>query len=248
MADNYRSFPLGQVVEFGLRDQLLPKGLFIEDSKWVGEDYVGGELGRALARGEVDHLIKAVAMAPLLDVSPIAGFPEQLREAVDSFRQRGYRPRVLLLPVEWRLQRVLGLLDPWREATPPSEWNIPPDASHWYLGELEETAVFQWPSLPRDTAYLLDPGTFGKLMQGSVDETGELLLVEVTPFDEREAAALAEQEPTLLRAEGAGDSAARSLRIREHVRVRVRERLTLEISDPAAAGRIRIPKELIEGD
>jgi hypothetical protein len=228
---------------FGL-DRLLPKGLFLQESGLVGGDSSGAEFGRGMARGEMGRLIEALSRSDSLPVeaTPESTFRSLVRESLE-FLAPDYRPQVVLVPVNWKL-RVDWEPNPFApRPIPPSDWRIPEEAGHSYLGSVDDALVFEWPGVPDDRLYVVDLGSFAIWRQWPASPNGDQLLVEVSAYTPETALELAEKSPDIF---GDLGTEQRLNRILEHVLLHIRTRFAVEIADAAAGRYVLIPPKYLE--
>jgi hypothetical protein len=89
---------------------------------------------------------------------------------------------------------------------------------------------------------VLDIARFGRWHQGSADDEGHELSIELTFYDHDTAISLAEEDLDLLADADHATVAERAIRIRGQGRLRATEAWTIEIEDASAARRINQPR------
>jgi hypothetical protein len=167
--------------EFGFNPQLIPKGLFVSPSNWVGLDQNGQGVGRSLATSEVSEVVRLLADEGV-EVAAVGSAVERLHRAIDELTEAGYRPSIVLMHFDWRLARELGL-DPWEpdslvddaiarhvkgsiDGVPVVEWFDVAD-HHFYVVDLERFCHLEEarspnadePELPTTTVEFVDEAT-----------------------------------------------------------------------------------------
>jgi hypothetical protein len=185
----------------------------------------------------MDRLIVELAKEASASVPPRGqtSFVADFESALASFRDAGYDPWLLLIPVSWRLGDAIGLPPVGRSERGDAEGLVlPSGAGHWYAGRTKGLSVIEWPSVPKDRIYLADLAAFGDWHQLP---DAEWLDVEVSAYDADQALALARR---------ADDDAveARAREFQENVRLQVRERFLVMRRDPEAVLWIEIPEDL----
>jgi hypothetical protein len=219
-------------------DPSLPKRLFLEDSGFDGLDEVARGLGRELAQLEMNRLMLELAQdASSIQSTGQASFGDELESALGSFREGGYAPAVLLIPVSWRLTNAIGLAGFGGSGKDdPGGLVLPSGARHWYAGSTRGLWVVGWPSVPQDRMYLADLAAFGDWHQLP---SREWLDVEVTSYNSDDALVLAQEQTA-----DPVEARTRARELQESVRLSLRERFLLVRRDPRAVGWIEVPEDL----
>jgi hypothetical protein len=228
---------------FGM-DRLLPKDLFVDESRVVGGEMVAADLGRALAHGEMDRLCAELADSTELEVGGET-FAGRVRNGIDGQSEAGYSVQLVLTPVSWRIHRDMGLPERFAPRPElPASLELPSESLHWYAGTLDGAVVIDWPAVPNDRIYFVDLNAFGLWRQYPASTEGEEVLVEIRTYDETSALELAQRDPNLLRTPERESVEARATELRKHVLLHVRTRFILERKDPVAARFLGIPQDL----
>ena len=237
--------PDGEEGWFGM-DRLLPKDLFVDESRVVGGDMVAADLGRALAHGEMDRLCTEIAEAVEIEgEGETRTFAESVRSCIARQEEASYSVRLILTPVSWRIHRDMGLPERFApRPNLPTGLDLPSESLHWYAGVLEEAAVIDWPAVPNDRIYFADLEAFGLWRQYPVSPEGEEVLVEIRTYDQAGAVELAQRDQELFRTPERESVEARAAEIRKHVLLHVRTRFVLEKKDTMAVRFLRIPEDL----
>lgn len=214
-----------------LVDRWLPRSMFFERTPWADLESFAHEMGRVTADEEMRALVRALRAAQDL------GTQQVWSEAVVSsgfvaMRERGHEPTLILMPVNWRLEREIlgergnqvrnevGEVDYYSAA-----------AMRWVRGRFGQVPVVAWPEVPRDRIYLVDIANFAHFREWTND--GGPLQVRITDYSQEEALRLAHDVPDLFRSEGSTES--RAEKIRENVLLRVWSRFRVDVLDGSAA-------------
>lgn len=220
-------------LRFGFAPRLEPKGMFVTPTNWAGVDSHGEHLGRELARGEAEEVIKASTE----HASPVRGrgsAPERLNILVDRLRSDGYTPQLILMPVSWRLGRELGLPE-WRQP----QQDEGPLGSH-IRGWFDGIPVTEWSAVENDRLYALDLRAFCDVEEGRIPDTDrpEPPQVVLEPIDEARAREIIAHWDEL---ETKDEEASRRRRVLTSVRVVVNRRYRVSVRDSAAARSMWLP-------
>jgi hypothetical protein len=228
---------------FGM-DRLLPKDLFVDESRVVGGEMVAADLGRALAHGEMDRLCAELADSTELEVGGET-FADTVRNGMDGQSEAGYSVQLTLTPVSWRIHRDMGLPERFAPRPElPAGLELPSESLHWFAGTLDGAAVIDWPAVPKDRIYFVDLAAFGFWRQYPVSEEDDEVRIEIRTYDQTSALELARGDTNLLRTPDRESVDARAAELRKHVLLHVRTRFILERRDPLAARFLRIPHDL----
>jgi hypothetical protein len=168
-----------------------PKALFVENRRLVLADLAAGEVGRRMARLELEALLQPMASADARQIvadDPEAenapAFVEQLRTLVARATEAPDPSYVVLLvPVQWRLSQAVGFSF-LRHVAPPAEWGLSEAAAHDFAGVFEGAPVFQLPWVPDDVLYVVD---LARYVTAEEWQPSEEEIVTVTVLDEDEA-------------------------------------------------------------
>jgi hypothetical protein len=158
----------------------------------------------------------------------------------------GYGPSVIVVPLNWRLTRDMGIEGgPRRRNDPSPPEGIPPEAaSDNFRGRVDKVPVFELLRAPKDRIWIVDLASFAIWRQWLVNGEGEYLRIEFEDFDEEQALNLAQKNPDMLRSDDRISAADRAAAIRSHVHLRVRERFEVRVKDQRAARWLCVPDEL----
>lgn len=203
------------------RRRLLVEKLFLQQDRESDLEHFGSELGRALSRGEVTALVRALAGSSSVRV-PIAGLLGTLRNEVANLRDRGLKPTVVLLPVQWRLHSAIGLpWDPTGHPPPPSDLELRSGAVVQHIGSVAGVPAFYSAEVDDRHVYVIDLNEFGWWTYPPEDD-GQQAHVEIVE--------LTEADPAVMSAE-----AARKSELLKMARVEALERFAIRVDDPSAA-------------
>lgn len=213
--------------EFGFNPQLVPKGLFVSPSNWVGLDHNGEEIGRRLATSEVSAVVQLLT-DETAEVATEGSTVESLHRAIGELRDSGYTPSIVLMSFDWRVARELGL-DPW-EPDPLVEDAIAGQVK----GTIDGVPVVEWFDVADRHFYVVDFARFCHLEEARSTNAAlpELPTTTVEFVDEAMADSIAshwEPEPT------PDAEAARRRRVLATVRTRTYRRFRVTLLDEAAA-------------
>lgn len=150
---------------FGFAPRLEPKGMFVTPTNWVSVDSHGEHLGKELALGEALELVKALVK----HARPLRGRGtplERLNLVVSKLRADGHAPSLILMPINWRLGRELGLSES-RPATHDSALG-----GH-IRGWIDGVPVTEWSAVPKDRLYVVDLKAFCDVEEAGIPGTTE---------------------------------------------------------------------------
>lgn len=223
---------------FGFKPQLMPKGLFVSPSDWGGLSSIGHDQGEQLSRGEVSEIVKLVVQASS-EIEQTGNGLRRVERLIAALRADNSQPSLLLLPIDWRLARSLGL-DCFGSA---------PTASHLeghLLGEIDGVPVIEWWNIPEGHAYAVDVTRFCRAVE-AVDQHGRRCTpsVKVGLIDINEATEIIESS------ESAADpsESPRTVRdIQTNVRVDILRMFRPEVLDKRAARYVRLVEETRHDD
>jgi hypothetical protein len=176
----------------------MHKGLFVEDSRFVGADIHATDVGRKSARLQLRALLRPMEDVGVREAVSTGGgdgrdaedFVEQLRGVVANAARCSETTFVaVLIPIAWQLSQAMGLSF-LRTAAPPDEWALSEGAAREYAGLFEEVPVFQFPEVPRDVVYVVDLSRYLSAEAWLPSEA-----VTVTVLSEEEARERARQDP-----------------------------------------------------
>jgi hypothetical protein len=217
-----------------------PFGILTRVPKWGvdqdAETYARG-FGLGVARDEMISVVKSLAGSPAIR-NPIEDDPrEAFVRALDELRADGFTPTLLLVPIEWRLLDSLGIGHPTQAPASPA-W-LPGGALQHFKGLVDGIQVLSSPVVPDDVMFLVDLNQWGRWIQ-SVNADSSILVAELTPYGEEEAARAVAENPDLERVGQDISDDERALRLRGTYRLRVVETFVVQIDQPNAARRIRL--------
>jgi hypothetical protein len=218
----------------------VPKTFFLPT--YPAELRFGSDIGRGVADAEMEQLITALSGAPASEHQ--GSLEDRVAFASGQIRDAGFVPSIALAPVSWRLREyVFGLRRRNLEEAP--QW-VPEGSRHWYVGGAFDLLFFDWPRIPTDRLYVLDPSQFSVFKSWTFPD-GELLQVRVMTFDQDEAHRLATEQPNLMADKGVSVE-ERAFEARLHVYVHGQEKFQIERVAAEAARAVQLPKELVEED
>jgi hypothetical protein len=216
----------------------LPKEMFLTPSAYAGLDVYASQLGRGIGLAEMDSFVVRLFASDQIRTDS-ASPDDAVHGALRQFSEEGYQASLMLIAADWRVQQTLGLrhFRPGEEEL-PAGWTLPPTLRYLYRGVIEGVPVFEWRSIPKPRAYLVDMGALGQWRQWTVN--GDLLRITVTAHSAAEAAELVRKQPTLFTNGGASDETRANL-VLSNIYVDVRERWVLDIADTRASRWVAVP-------
>jgi hypothetical protein len=247
LVDSYEEpseHPPGDAGWFGT-DEWLPKDMFVPESHIYGSEGIAHQFGFSLANGEVRELVDKLSDSPG-EGEDSGPFPEKIRATMHKMVGEGYGPSVIVVPLNWRLTRDMGIEGgPRRRNDPSPPEGIPPEAARDnFRGRVDKVPVFELLRAPKDRIWIVDLASFAIWRQWLVNGEGEYLRIEFEDFDEEQALNLAQKNPDMLRSDDRISAADRAAAIRSHVHLRVRERFEVRVKDQRAARWLYVPDEL----
>lgn len=218
---------------FGFVPQLEPKGMFVTPTNWDGVDSHGEHLGSELARGEASEVIRAAVE----HARPVRGKgtgQERLSMLLDRLEADGHTPDMILMPINWRLGRQLGLSE-WRD-----HQSIEGPLGHHVRGWIDGIPVVEWSAVDKDRLYALDVAAFCDVEEARVhdSEGPEPPQVVLEPIDEARAVEIIAQWDEL---ENDMEEASRLRRVLKSVRVVINRPYRVVVRDKAAVRSVWLP-------
>jgi hypothetical protein len=211
---------------------LESKGVFVTPTNWALPGNFGKDIGQELAEDELDTILSSIVrLAPKFRGKGTV--TERVRQMLGALRSSRYKPSVILVPIDWRLNRALNLPD-WRE---PDSREDP--LGRYIQGHIDDLPVLQWPRVPRDRIYAADLSAF-VLIEEAIDQTGAVSppTVSVEAIDEAGAADITSNwEPE----SDPDKEAARRRRLLTKVVVDVDRPYRTTVIDDSAARSVWIP-------
>lgn len=219
------------------RKQWIPKEMLLANSRFVGVDMFGESLGRAIADGEAEFLVNSLDDSQRIDTGS-GTTREKLENAIITMRSEGFDPSLILIPIDWRLDNELGLVNPFGTAEVP-DW-VPEAARRSFQGSVKEVPVFAWHSVIKSRIYLVDLSRFGAWKQWLANDQGDVVKIEILDHSPEEALEVTNKFENMFRKPEAESAEERAEELRKHLFLSVHERFTLDISEPAAARWIEV--------
>lgn len=222
--------------QFGFRPQLDPKGLFVTPTNWVGLEDNGRERGRNLAQSEVTAIVRQMT-AEGQEVEAVGEVSDRLTTLLAQLRGEGYEPSLIVLPIDWRLARSLGL-ESWRHDV--GRGGLGPNLK----GSVDQVPVIDWWEVPENQIFAVDLERFCEVRE-AVGEAGESQppAVSVEKVDEK----LADE---IISGWGPGkdpeDERERRRRVLTSVRTRILRPFEVKVLDGNAVRFVRLPDEMDE--
>jgi hypothetical protein len=130
----------------------LPRTYFIGGASAESIDFIATEIGRGLARMELEFLIATAMAAPLQDAN--GSITDRLNSLLTRVAAKS-APMVILMPVNPRIEIGLGLRAIGGFTQGVSPLFGPPGVGQWYRGEVRGVPVVQHHSVPRDRMIVL---------------------------------------------------------------------------------------------
>ena len=225
-------------------DQWLPKDMFVPEPQVYGAEGIAHQFGFKLAEGEVKELVNKLSDSPH-EGRNAAPFHEKVQATIDKMVRETYSPSVILAPSSWRLMRDMGIEGgPRRRNDPSTLEGIPSGGVRSnFRGRIEGVPVFELLHIPKDRVWIVDFAAFATWRQWFVDEEGEYLRIEFEVFDEKQAFALARENPNMLKSNGRESVPERAAAIRSLVYFMIRERFEIRLKDQKAARLLSVPEE-----
>ncbi len=220
---------------------LLPKGLFVTPTNWMGTETTGRDYGEAIARGEVERIVHHVQEESAL-VSSVGTALERIIRLKSLLQGEGKNPSLVLLPYNWRLAQDLKL-EMWREPNDPFQIEKP------FIGIIEGMPVTWHSQLEKDKMYIVDlrrlcyveETAIGKNHSGA-EQLPSPPKVRVTPITEKRANEIAEQSPDTT--ETSAQRQERVLKILTNVILEIYRPYRIVLDDRKAVLATHIPVEL----
>lgn len=129
-----------------------PKSFFVEGSRVMGLDRMGGDLARGAARAERQAL--QGALPDREPEAPAKDPTRAVRNVIHSMRERGLTPSLILTPVDWRLHQALGLCP--LEDVDASSGLVPVAHRTEFDGRFDDVPVLGTVETPDDRLYVMD--------------------------------------------------------------------------------------------
>lgn len=218
---------------FGFAPRLEPKGMFVTPTNWIGVERHGEHLGNELARGEALQVVQAAVE----HARPIRGQGSALNRLnilLDQLRSAGYTPGLILMPINWRIGRELGL--PERRDRQPDEGRLGHHVRRW----IEGIPVTEWSAVGKDRLYALDVGAFCDVEEARVPGTDqpEPPQIALESIDEAHATEIIAHWDEL---EDEDEEASRRRRVLTSVRVVINRRYRVRVRDKSAVRSMWLP-------
>lgn len=218
--------------QFGFQPQLDPKGLFVTPTNWVGLEDNGRERGRNLAQSEVTAIVRHMT-TEAQEVEAEGEASDRLTTLLAQLRGEGFEPSLIVLPIDWRLARSLGL-ESWRH-----------DLARGGLGanlkgSVDQVPVIDWWEVPDSQIFAVDLSRFCEVRE-AVDEAGDSQppTVSVEAVNEELAdEIIAGWDP----AKDPEEERERRRRVLTSVRTRILRPYQVEVADTNAVRFIGLPE------
>lgn len=245
----------------------LPKAFFISDPLVLGADIAANRYGAGLAQHErttyVDNLLPAT-LVPAAGEQPLS---DQLRGLIQSLRDDGFDPTLILVPYNWTLTQSLGIA-PYRDQGGEDErpeWAREESSRDAAIGEIEGIPVCRIHSGIDDRLVVVDLHRFATWRQWLID--GQQITISIDEVNEVEAERLAREQAEREQAERAKraeapesegpaddqppedveqeiDLQTRVQQIRRNVRLLAQVRYEIVVRELGAARALEIPEGL----
>jgi hypothetical protein len=216
-----------------------PRNFFTLDSRVVDLDMLARDLARPMRDAERQQL-----SAALPDITP-DGRPGELVEAalhrtIAEMRDQGFRPTLMVLPLNWRLQRELGLSG--FGATEVRHELVPLSHRREFCGVFDEVLALDLVGMPEDRIWVLDLSAAIRYEEWP-SEHGSGLEFELLSFDDfAAAAAFMDAHPEVAGRETNRERAIENLQERVLITLRLCWRILA--GNPVAARAVAVPEEL----
>ena len=222
---------------------LLPKGLFVTPTNWIGLDTTGRDYGNAIARGEIGRLIHHLQEESVL-VSSTGTASERIAHLRSLMQMEGRDPSLVLLPYNWRVAQDLKL-DMWQERDDSSKMEYP------FIGTIENVPVSWHSELSNDRMYLADLRQFCHVEETTIGKGhgGEGYMprppeVDITLMTEKRAYELAERSQEAI--DNPEQLQEKQLEMLTHVVLDIYRPYRIVLGDRKAVLSTQIPAELCE--
>jgi hypothetical protein len=171
------------------------KSVFIREPRVFGLEHTAEESGRGLALWEWRTLLDRAEVSPAATVEDGMTAAERLRSALTELREAGYRPSLVLVPIDWRLYQALDLrLAPERGGDAPiPPWLKDVEGRSGFLGTVDDVPVVEHHHVPDNCVYVFDLARFATFKEPDVLDPPGPVTVKVTAFDEDEIRELVRQ-------------------------------------------------------
>ena len=215
-----------------------PRGFFTPDSRVVGLDLMARDLARPVRDAERQQLVAALPQDDFeeTDEGEVAS---ALTTVIRRMRSDGFDPTLIVLPLNWRLERALGLEG--LGALPVDHELVPPLHRREFSGVFDDVPALDLVGMPPDRVWVLDLAQAIRFEEWPSDERSGLRF-EFQSFDEEGAAELLAAQP----------SVASPGRSPEEARLDLQERVLISLhlcwrilpGQPGAASALSVPDEL----
>jgi hypothetical protein len=133
----------------------------LQPNEVLGTGDMGDSIGAGLAMLEFGMLageLRKVVAAVDVQAAP----RDALASLIDELEAANVHPSVIIVPVDWRLERALELRDITRAAPTLGDWyGVPPGAATWYRGRFANVMVFAHPGMPKGQLLIADLNRIG---------------------------------------------------------------------------------------
>ncbi|MBE2319800.1 hypothetical protein DVA67_027800 [Solirubrobacter sp. CPCC 204708] len=217
-----------------------PKSFFVSESGVLGLDMMGRDLARSARTAEAQQLFAALPdVASSLEQGDLRS---ALSKTIEGMRTDGFHPSLIVLPINWQVERELGLTA--FGATPVQHQTVPPSHQRDFCGIFEDVAAIDFAGAPDDRVWVLDLREAIRFDEWPSDSDSGVRL-EFRSFDEASAAGFLSEHPEIRKGR-TSEEAVRFLLERVLITMRLCWRITG--GNPRAARALEIPEELRRGD
>jgi hypothetical protein len=221
-------------------NRLIPKDLFIDDTRVVGGDGYARQYGVAMATHEREIYIGELGRAAVTVANAEEPLADQLRTIVAAFGEDGYEASLILCPSSWTTLQSLQL-EHYRGQGGELEAPAWAETSGNHVsasGSFDGVTVCQVFRGVEDRIFVVDLSRFANWRDWTPN--GETIRFRFKTYNDVEAEQLAQDKPDLF----GGDVAARTKSIRMSIWLRAETRYEMEVSDLGAARALEIPEGL----
>jgi hypothetical protein len=203
--------------------------------RFVGQEMIAGQLGRRAGLHEMRDLVALYSQ--IKPAQPQPNVREQIEAAIDSMRDAGHEPSLIVLPVSGSLLEALDLLFP--NAGIIERTIAPATHRQRFKGEIKGVAATAHPALT-DRVLVIDLASVGMYERPTPRGTG--VEARVRAFDEAAARKLLAEHPEVFPEES--DEQTKLELIQGRVRLEIALAWRLVSDDPAAIRVIGVPEPL----
>jgi hypothetical protein len=221
----------------------LPRSYFTADSRLVGLDMLARDLAVPMRNAERQQLASALPdLAPA--EHPTETLDTTLRRNISEMRAEGMQPTLMILPLNWQLQREIGLSG--FGGTEVRHQLVPVAHPRAFSGVFDEVLALDLVGMPEDLIWILDLHSAIRFEEWPSDNRSGLEF-ELLSFDDTDAAgAFLQVHPETREPHAPREEAIANLR--DQVLVTLRLCWRIRAGDPAATRAVAVPEQLQRDD